>query len=186
MSCFVFSYFCFVVLFVCFGFWESWERLSRGAISFWVCFRFGRINSHLSRPNRGAFKKGVFNLSRFCPPLPPPVCKLFFHFFPLFTGRDRVRSCRRRSPEPSRRRNIQRSELLRGSLSGTLQGVNPLAKELGMNHKTVRAALRRPRGGGAVGGSGAGAPALPPDHAPPALRVAILDYESRHESDDDC
>ena len=25
--------------------------------------------------------------------------------------------------------------------------------------------------------------ALPPDHAPPALRVAILDYASRHELD---
>jgi DNA-binding GntR family transcriptional regulator len=35
-----------------------------------------------------------------------------------------------------------RSEVLRGGLSGTLPGVTPLAEELGVNRKTVAAALR--------------------------------------------
>jgi hypothetical protein len=64
--------------------------------------------------------------------------------------------------------------------------VKPLAKELGVNHKTVRAALRLLEEEGLLVDQGLGLQrriALPPDHAPPALRVAILDYESRHELD---
>jgi DNA-binding GntR family transcriptional regulator len=35
-----------------------------------------------------------------------------------------------------------RAELLRGGWSGTMPGVNPLVAALGVNHKTVEAALR--------------------------------------------
>jgi DNA-binding transcriptional regulator YhcF (GntR family) len=74
-----------------------------------------------------------------------------------------------------------RSELLRGSLTGTLPGVNPLAEELGVNHKTVRAALRRLEDEGLLVEQGKGVRrriVLPDDHAPPALRVALLVSDS--------
>jgi hypothetical protein len=70
-----------------------------------------------------------------------------------------------------------RSELLRGSLSGTMPGVNPIAEELGVNHKTVRAALRQLEDEGLLLDQGRGLPrhiVLPRAHAPPALRVALL------------
>lgn len=70
-----------------------------------------------------------------------------------------------------------RSELLRGSLSGTLPGVNPLAEELGVNHKTVRAALRQLEDEGLLADQGRGLQrriVLRKDHAPSALRVALL------------
>ncbi|MGY8649016.1 MAG: substrate-binding domain-containing protein [Verrucomicrobiales bacterium] len=71
-------------------------------------------------------------------------------------------------------------ELLRGSLSGTMPGVGPLAEELGVNHKTVRAALRQLEDKGLLMGQGSGLQRrimLPPDHAPSALRVGFLNSE---------
>jgi hypothetical protein len=74
-----------------------------------------------------------------------------------------------------------RSELLRGSLSGTVPGVSPLAEELGVNHKTVRAALRQLEDEGLVVDQGPGLQrriVLPKGHASPALRVALLVSDS--------
>jgi DNA-binding LacI/PurR family transcriptional regulator len=73
-------------------------------------------------------------------------------------------------------------ELLQGSLSGTMPGVGPLAEELGVNHKTVRAALRKLEDEGLLMGQGSGLQRRimsPPDHAPSALRVALLVSGSR-------
>ena len=73
-----------------------------------------------------------------------------------------------------------RSELLRGSLSGTMPGVNPLAEELGVNHKTVRAALRQLEDEGLLVDQGRGIQrliVLPENHTPSTLRVAILPYD---------
>jgi DNA-binding transcriptional regulator YhcF (GntR family) len=80
-----------------------------------------------------------------------------------------------------------RKELLRGNLSGTMPGVNPLAEELGVNHKTVRAALRQLEGEGLLVDQGRGLQrriVLPENHDPPALRVAILSYDPDTEKKD--
>jgi DNA-binding LacI/PurR family transcriptional regulator len=72
-------------------------------------------------------------------------------------------------------------------LSGTIPGVRPLAVELGVNHKTVEAALTQLEQEGLLVGQGAGRRrriVLPKDHAPPALRVAVLFYEKGDETDD--
>jgi DNA-binding transcriptional MocR family regulator len=68
-----------------------------------------------------------------------------------------------------------RAELLRGGVSGTMPGVHPLAAELGVNHKTVKAALRMLEDEGLLVNQGRGVQrciALPDDHAPPALRAS--------------
>jgi len=73
-----------------------------------------------------------------------------------------------------------REALLRGGLSGTIPGVRPLAAELGVNHKTVKAALSQLEQEGLLVGQGAGLRrkiVLPEGHAPPVLRVAVLLYE---------
>ncbi len=73
-----------------------------------------------------------------------------------------------------------RAELLRGSFSGTMPGVNPLAAELGVNHKTVKAALKMLENEGLLVNQGRGVQrciALPNDHTPPALRVAVLSFD---------
>jgi DNA-binding LacI/PurR family transcriptional regulator len=73
-----------------------------------------------------------------------------------------------------------RQALLRGDMSGTIPGVRPLAVELGVNHKTVEVALTQLEHEGLLVGQGAGRRrkiVLPKNHAPPALRVAILLYE---------
>jgi DNA-binding LacI/PurR family transcriptional regulator len=73
-----------------------------------------------------------------------------------------------------------RAELLRGSFSGTMPGVNPLVAELGVNHKTVKAALRILEYEGLLVNQGRGVQrriALPEDHAPPALRVGVLAFD---------
>jgi len=73
-----------------------------------------------------------------------------------------------------------RAELLRGSFSGTMPGVHPLVAELGVNHKTVKAALRILEDEGLLVNQGRGVQrriALPDDHAPPALRVAVLAFD---------
>jgi hypothetical protein len=79
-----------------------------------------------------------------------------------------------------------RAELLRGGLSGTMPGVHPLVAELGVNHKTVKAAQRLLEDEGLLVNLGQGRQRrieLPADLAPTALGVAILDYEPRHESE---
>ncbi len=79
-----------------------------------------------------------------------------------------------------------RAELLRGGLVGTMPGVHTLVAELGVNHKTVKAALRLLEDEGLLGNQGRGHRRkilLPENHAPTALRVAILFYESRDESE---
>jgi DNA-binding LacI/PurR family transcriptional regulator len=73
-----------------------------------------------------------------------------------------------------------REALLRGALSGTIPGVRPLAADLGVNPKTVKAALSQLEQEGLLVSQGAGLPrkiVLPENHAPPVLRVGILDYE---------
>ena len=58
---------------------------------------------------------------------------------------------------------------------GTMPGVNPLVAELGVNHKTVKAALRMLEDEGLLVNQGRGVQrciALPDDHAPPALRAS--------------
>ncbi len=80
-----------------------------------------------------------------------------------------------------------REALLRGELSGTIPGVRPLAADLGVNPKTVKAALSQLEQEGLLVGQGAGLPrkiVLPEDHAPPALRVAVLFYEKGDEAHD--
>ena len=80
-----------------------------------------------------------------------------------------------------------RMELLRGSLSGTMPGVNPLVAELGVNHKTVKAALRKLEDEGLLANQGRGLRrriTLPKDDAPPALRVAIMPYDSSGRAED--
>ena len=80
-----------------------------------------------------------------------------------------------------------RNELLRGGLSGSMPGAHPLAEELGVNHKTVKAALQLLEKEGLLVGQGAGLRrkiVLPEGHAPPALRVAVLSYEKGDEAHD--
>ena len=80
-----------------------------------------------------------------------------------------------------------RAEVLRGGLSGKMPGVNPLVAELGVGHKTVKAALRMLENEGILVNQGRGAQrkiVLPEDHAPPGLRVAILFYEKGGEAHD--
>ena len=80
-----------------------------------------------------------------------------------------------------------RGEILRGRWSGTIPGLPTLAEELGVNYKTVEAALRLLEKNGLVVGQGPGRKrriVLPKDHAPPALRVAVLFYEKGDESHD--
>ncbi|MDC0270087.1 substrate-binding domain-containing protein [bacterium] len=73
-----------------------------------------------------------------------------------------------------------REALLRGELSGTIPGVRPLAAELGVNHKTVEVALKLLEDEGLLVDQGPGRRRkimLPENHAPPALRVAVLDID---------
>jgi len=79
-----------------------------------------------------------------------------------------------------------REEMLRGGLSGKMPGVNPLVAELGVGHKTVKAALRMLEDEGLLLNQGRGAQrriVLPEELAkPPALRVAILCHEQSEQS----
>lgn len=62
-----------------------------------------------------------------------------------------------------------------------MPGVNPLEAELGVNHKTVVAALRILEKEGLVVNQGRGVQrriVLPENHAPPSLRVSILNFDS--------
>ena len=75
-----------------------------------------------------------------------------------------------------------RRELARGRWSGTMPGVNRLAADLGVNHKTVEAALRQLQREGLLAGQGAGRRRRierpGPRAAPMPLRVALLPYEA--------
>ena len=77
-----------------------------------------------------------------------------------------------------------RKELLRGNLSGTMPGVEPIAKELGVNHKTVRAAMRQLEDQGLLVDQGKGIQrriVLPRDHAPATLRIGLLQGDSNSQ-----
>lgn len=74
-----------------------------------------------------------------------------------------------------------RGELLRGRWSSTMPGVPTLAAELGVDHKAVASAIGLLERDGLLLGQGVGRPrriVLPENHAPPALRVAILNFDS--------
>ncbi|MEJ6699779.1 MAG: substrate-binding domain-containing protein [Akkermansiaceae bacterium] len=81
-----------------------------------------------------------------------------------------------------------RQVLLREGLSGTMPGVLPLAADLGVNHKTVKAALKQLEKEGLLVSQGPGRRRkikLPEELAkPPTLRVAILCYEQSDQSQD--
>ena len=73
-----------------------------------------------------------------------------------------------------------RMELLKGSFSGMMPGVNPLVAELGVNHKTVKAALRILEDEGLLVNQGRGLHRrimLPEGGLEtPALRVALMGF----------
>jgi len=73
-----------------------------------------------------------------------------------------------------------RAALLRGGLSGTIPGVRPLVAQLGVGRDTIKMALRHREHEGLLVGQGAGRRrriVLPEGHGPPALRVALLDFD---------
>jgi DNA-binding transcriptional MocR family regulator len=73
-----------------------------------------------------------------------------------------------------------RGDLHRGRWTGTMPGGAALAAELGIDKKTVEAALRLLEQESLLISQGAGRPRRiqpPAKPAPPALRVAILNYE---------
>ncbi len=72
-----------------------------------------------------------------------------------------------------------RDEILRGSLSGSIPGSKALATELGVNHKTVNAAVVQLEKEGILIPQGTGKPrrvVFPENSQPPALRVGILPF----------
>lgn len=78
-----------------------------------------------------------------------------------------------------------RAEVLKGDLSGTMPGAYPLAAELGVGHKTVKAALRILEDDGLLENKGRGFQrriVLPENHPERGLRVAILLYEQSDQS----
>lgn len=73
-----------------------------------------------------------------------------------------------------------REEILRGGLSGEMPGAKRLADSLGVNHKTVDAAVSLLEAQGLLKSQGAGKPRLitpPKSGKPPSLRIGILIYE---------
>ena len=80
-----------------------------------------------------------------------------------------------------------REEILQGQWSGTIPGRGELAADLGMNTTTVEAALQLLEKNGLLEGQGAGRRrkiVLPKNYAPPALRVALLDYDAPSKGSD--
>jgi hypothetical protein len=74
-----------------------------------------------------------------------------------------------------------RREVLRGVWSGEMPGVNRLAPKLGIDDKTVEVALRQLEKEGLLVGQGRGRRrkiVLPENHAPVALRVAMMNLDS--------
>jgi len=79
------------------------------------------------------------------------------------------------------------SEILRGKWSGSMPGILRLKDELGVNRNTIEAALKLVEKKGALKNMGTGRRrkiVLPEDHAPPALRLAVLFYEKGDETHD--
>lgn len=75
--------------------------------------------------------------------------------------------------------NHLRAELLKERWSGKMPGTPVLAKELGINHKTVGLALKHLEQEGLLVGQGQGRPrmiVLPENHIQPTLRVGLLDW----------
>lgn len=75
-----------------------------------------------------------------------------------------------------------RNAIRRGELSGAMPGVHPLAEQLEVNHKTVRAAVRQLEREGLLVDLGKGLQrriVLRDDLNLPALRIAVLSYEQR-------
>lgn len=82
-----------------------------------------------------------------------------------------------------------RGELLRGRWSGTMPGMNHLAPKLGVNTKTVEAALRRLEKDGLLKTQGPGRRrriVVAANPTPSALQIAILDYEPLAQTEDWC
>ena len=80
-----------------------------------------------------------------------------------------------------------KDEVERGALSETMPGEERLMRRLGVGAATVREALKLLENEGVLVGQGTGRRrkiVLPEDHAPPALRVAVLFYEKGDETDD--
>jgi len=81
-----------------------------------------------------------------------------------------------------------KQEIVKGNLRGTLPGVNPLAAELGVNHKTVLAAVRMLEKEGWLESQGRGLQRLivPPKSARkvPAQKIGVIDYEPAHKAED--
>ncbi len=74
-----------------------------------------------------------------------------------------------------------RREVLRGVWSGEMPGVNRLAPKLGIDDKTVEVALRQLEKEGLLLGRGRGRRrkiVLPENHAPVALRVAMMNLDA--------
>ena len=80
-----------------------------------------------------------------------------------------------------------REEILRGSFGELMPGAGRLTAELGVGRDTVEAALRELEEEGLLSNRGKRrrrGVALPKDHAPSALRVAVLFYEMGDETHD--
>lgn len=74
-----------------------------------------------------------------------------------------------------------RRELQRGEWGETMPGVNPLVAELGVNHKTVEAALRLLEDEGLLVNQGRGFQrriVVREDDAPRPMRVALLEFDA--------
>ena len=74
-----------------------------------------------------------------------------------------------------------RRELLKGTWSETMPGVNPLAADLGVNRKTMAAALHMLEEEGLLVNQGRGIQrriVLPDNHDPLALRVALMVFDA--------
>ena len=80
-----------------------------------------------------------------------------------------------------------KDELERGAWNETMPGEDCLMRRLGVGAATVREALNLLENEGVLVGQGTGRPrkiVLREDHAPPALRVAVLFYEKGDEAQD--
>ncbi len=80
-----------------------------------------------------------------------------------------------------------KDEIKRGVWSGAMPGEERLMRRMGVGAATVREALKRLESEGLLVPQGMGRRrkiVLPEDHAPPALRVAILFYEKGDEAYD--
>ncbi|MDA7870998.1 substrate-binding domain-containing protein [Akkermansiaceae bacterium] len=80
-----------------------------------------------------------------------------------------------------------RAEIIAGRWRGTMPGAPTLAVELAVDSKTVWAALNLLENEGLLISQGTGRRrriSLPPETTPPALRVAILDYDPLEQTED--